>query len=307
MSAMLPLELQFDIFESAARDDCQCALNLLRVSQYVNKMAIPILYEHIVLKNNHAAVCLLHTVEAYPCNHFQPKSLLIFPDIPSTILRPIFAKLSKSVLELYIHRNSTDSDPGLDAIQSPCINDLALIYADGCAVTGDIPIDVLPSVKRLALKSEFLPMCEAINLSLTLKESATILRSIKTGTTKFLCPFRTLTHLAVPFALQDDLATLMKMRLNRLQCCALLLSESDNESRGQFIMIVKSWRDPRVVVLTDYTNPRDWHPDNASSFWTRVEKLITERCVCDDGERWDETIVNDFRQKYPHIALLESL
>jgi len=305
MPATLPVELQIDIFESTARDDRQSAVNLLRVAQYVKEMVIPILYEQIVLKTNEAAVCLLNTVEAYPCDHFQPKSLLILPDVPSTILRPIFAKISKSVLKLYIYRNATDSDPGLDAVQSPSINDLALIYTDGCQVTRDIPVDVLASVNRLALNSEFLPMCEAIKLSRTLNESGTILRSIKAGATKFLCPFRTLTHLAVPFSLKDDLATLMTLRLTRLKCCALLLSKRDNGFRRHFIMKAKSWRDPRIVVLTDYTNPLDWHPDNAASFWTRVEKLVTERYLCDDGERWDQAIVNDFRQKYPNIALLE--
>ena len=315
MTIELPSEIQRIIFEIAAKLDGRCAYRLILVAKYVRDWIFPILYERVVIRDEKSAYHLLKGIQAYEFNRFLPitKSLSVGRQIPCKLVKPLFTRLSKAVISFTIFRDLEDPDHLLRYVRSPFIRRLTLIYLNLAPVGRrfEIPLDISSSVSHLAYITHTshggFNMSRAIGIAYAMQRNNTAWLNTYAHPLPPLPPFHRLTFIAVSRERWPTTFTILTVA-PELKCFALLLpNNSSMQQISQSILTIKKTRDPRVVVLTRYGHPAEWKIDDgfaSSKFWAVVEDLSRNRYLCDDGERWKDEIVNDFRARRPDICLL---
>ena len=309
----LPNEIQRIIFEIATKLDGRCAYRLILVAKYVHDWIAPILYERVVIRDEKAAYHLLRSIQSYGPNHFLPltKSLSVGRQIPHKLIKPLFTRLSKAVISFTIFRDMEDPDHLLRYVRSPFIRRLTLIYLDPLGRRFEIPLDISSSISHLAYITH--TSHGGFNMSHAIKIASAIQRNdiawLNTLALPLppLPPFHRLTFIAVSRERWPTTFGILNLA-PELKCFALLLPKNSiMQQISQSIQTIKQTRDPRVVVITRYGHPVEWRIDDGftpSNFWTVVEDLSRNRYLCDDGERWKDDIVNDFRARHPNVFLL---
>ena len=121
-----------------------------------------------------------------------------------------------------------------------------------------------------------------------------------------LSPFHSLTFIAISYERWPELCQILTLA-PRLKCFAILLpTDSSMRAISLCISEIRRTRDPRVVVVAHHGHPLDWSSDQGFvplDFWTTVEDLSRNRYICDDGERWEDVVIDDFCARNPEVSL----
>ncbi|KAF9527388.1 hypothetical protein CPB83DRAFT_895400 [Crepidotus variabilis] len=317
-SIELPNELQEIIFKTAARSDGRCALNLLKTARFVHDWVYTILYERVTLCSSASAHCLLRTLrnQYTPRNYAlkrdislpKPLSLTLSYDISQSQAKPIFSQLSKGLITYTIFRTLKNSDHYLWFMKSPFIRRIVLIYQihseESSHPVGqypqeeEIPVGVLSSLSHFALVSDHLRGGCSLRTAFSIAGTP--------GAT-LQSPFLRLTCFATSWTRWRTTWPGIIQHAKALRYFAIL-GPANSQLTESVLKHLRPRKDPRFVFISrgGYGEPNSWKAEDGfspSSFWSTIEALVKDHYMCDDGEKWSESIVTAFRLKYPEIPL----
>ncbi|KAF9527389.1 hypothetical protein CPB83DRAFT_404650 [Crepidotus variabilis] len=314
----LPNELEEAIIQIAARLDKNCALNLLRTARYIHNWVHPILYERICLQSATSATCLMRTLRklySFPPRNFGfkrappfPLSLTLSADIKPYQIEVLLGQLSKNLITYTIFRTFDDPNTYLGLIKSPFIRRVILVYSKPEAhyqghliPRGErLPSSVLSTITYLALVSD------------SVGSASQHFAALEDDSKSLTPPFSNLTCFAISWTRWSNTWRYITRHAKALKCFAILGPSNahlDLQSKLSILEELRaSPRDPRFVLLVHggYGEPSRWtvkdgfHPN---LIWGRIEDLVKNHFICDDGEKWSESVVAAFREKSPQIRL----
>ncbi|KAF8160632.1 hypothetical protein B0H34DRAFT_344792 [Crassisporium funariophilum] len=304
MVLAFPNEIQRPIFEQAARLDGRCAFRLATVARYVHAWVQPILYERVVIRDSHAASCLLRTIRLKAPGYFEPlvKSLTFGSSVTLSQAKPIFVECSRRIIIFTAVISAQDPHKFLSFIRSRHLRRLTLVYHQEVPVHRPTSIsgyqilqDVLSSLTHLAVITSFnssshtgWPTLYSACMAQNIADASQVPPSIA---------FQRLTHFATCSHIWWTTADLSWYSPNLRYFAILEPSGSDrtvsslNWDHASLVKAVRDTNDRRFVLLKGLGDPLAdcWNVEECwkkSDFWTSVEKLVDEGYISDQSERW---------------------
>ncbi|KAF8902929.1 hypothetical protein CPB84DRAFT_822906 [Gymnopilus junonius] len=302
LTVELPNEIQQLIFEYAASSDGKCALRLCQISRYVYTWIHPILYQRVVIQDPQSAVSFFKTLRSKPRGYFEPmiRSLAIASTVTLPQARASLVECSRRILLLTLFRKKTSKEKFLDYIKSPYLKRLTMVCFEDAEYNGlptaqyEIPLGLLASLTHLALVFDYWvgtwPHLSSALLASRYPDNALYATAYSS--------FQTLTHVALPVYGLDHNMMIRKMA-KKLRYLAIVEPRGYTpEEHRQLVVNVKAYERsaeyatavPRsMVILRDLGDPSVWKVQDSfrpSKFWKKVEKLVDEGYLSDQGEKW---------------------
>lgn len=281
----------------------------------------PILYERLTLCSSDSATLFLRTLHCqsiFPHRNYALRrssplprslSLTLSSDIPISIAKPLLSQVSKHLITYTIIRNFDNPDNCLRFLRSPNIRRVALIYTvespqplSRFPREEAIPDNIMASVSHLALISN------RTRGGWTMRD-ALITAALASGTHSLeRIPFANLTCFAISDQRWLHAWPPLVHHAKSLRCFAILGSQDthrDNQYKSKILRELRSPqgpRDPRFVLVGygGLGEPQSWRAEDGfrpNEMWGRIEQLVAEHYICDDGEKWEQSIVTNFRTK----------
>jgi len=276
------------------------------------------LYARVVVRSAHSGNCLLRTIRDRPRGYFNPfvKSLAFGQGVPDAQVKAILAEFRRIII-FSIFRLSGKSEKFVRYIRSPYLRRLTIVClwenSAGRGPPPDLPIHELP-VGPMSLLTHFAVIVDYFHPRGVWHSPIPGLPSPTSMTPLTPNPYENLTHFATcsdRWGSMIDLPTVAK----KLRYFAVLergwMLPLPLSTHASLVRSMQSIGDPRFVIIqgmayNPYGEPSSWNIDDCfapSGFWNKVERLVDEGFLSDQGDRWPESAY----QLYDQVNAMSSV